>query len=243
MLLEITLNERISGRFLTEGVCNLSIGTFKRFLKTWIEPAADADYLKKEIEKELKENGCNIKDARKKLLSLSGVKSEKTENKKAVSYIAKQETVIIQKTNGHYYLSDKYMMLKVSEKEFQEISKDNIILADCLEYMRRFNTNGCIYYKSRNDISENRNKNMMELFERIKADALNGTEIDFSAGETHFKTDKYDTETITAGGVKLDNSKVKLFRNMKFFACSDIKPVYQNTGSAEVIICTIKNYC
>ena len=243
MLLEITLNERISGKFLTDGICNLSIGNFKRFIKTWIEPAADADYLKKEIEKELKENGWNIKDARKKLLSLSGVKSENTENKKAVAYIAKQENVIIHKTDNNYYLSDRYMMLKVSENEFQEIAKDNIIFTDCMEYMRRFKTDGCIYYKSRNDISENRNKNMMELFERIKQDALNGAEIDFSAGETHFKTDKYDTETITAGGVKLDNSKAKLFKNKKFYACSDIKPVYQNTGSAEVIICTIKNYC
>ena len=243
MLLEITLNERISGKFLTDGICNLSIGNFKRFIKTWIEPAADADYLKKEIEKELKENGWNIKDARKKLLSLSGVKSENTENKKAVAYIAKQENVIIHKTDNNYYLSDRYMMLKVSENEFQEIAKDNIIFTDCMEYMRRFKTDGCIYYKSRNDISENRNKNMMELFESIKQDALNGAEIDFSAGETHFKTDKYDTETITAGGVKLDNSKAKLFKNKKFYACSDIKPVYQNTGSAEVIICTIKNYC
>lgn len=240
MLLEITLNERISGKFLTDGICGLSLAQFKRFIKTWIQPAADADYLKKEIEKELKENGCNIKDARKKLLSLSGVKSENTENKKAVSYIAKQETVIIQKTDNNYYLSDKYMMLKVSENEFQEVAKDNIIFTDCLEYMRRFKTDGCIYYKCRNDITENRNKNMMELFERIKADALNGAEIDFSAGVTHFKTDKYDTETITAGGVKLDDSKVKLFQNKKFYACSDIKPVYQNTGSAEVIICTIR---
>ena len=242
-MLAITLNERITGNFTEAGVCSLSLAEFKRFIKTWIQPAEEKKKKKKQILDYMETYSGEVKDIRKRQLALSGIKSAKTENKKIVSLISKAEKVVLQQAdNEHYLLTDSYIAIKLTAAEVKELSKDNLIIKDLLLFLKKPFTKAAYYSKKHNDIIDNYGS-LTELFQQAKENALQAdNEIDFTYAEYVMKENKDDISTYTAGDVTVQEKYIKLFKNKKFYTCGSMKPIYQAGSSYEVIILPVVRY-
>lgn len=241
-MLAITLNERITGNFTEAGVCSLSLAEFKRFIKTWIEPAADPAGLKNQLETYLQKYGCNIKEARKKLLVLSGAKSKKTEATKAITFISKQDYVELMKTEEKYLLTDSHMLIELSDNDIREAAKTNIVLQDLLTYTEKYPGTAARYIKSDNDIREG-HSTLPALFQKcIDHQKRYGSEMDFTAGKYTIKKNKYDVSAYTCSGVSLNEVYLNLFKDKKYIADPEkpYSPVYKEMETCRVILCGVR---